>query len=213
MELGGESRLKRAKKYLKEFENASRGDGNYTANSSSGQVIGTFTSNITNKTFKIYNQCAITGWGSYCNRATAIAIASGYTKKSDSDLIKIANNCNPKPLSDVSGTTVFFNKFGLKAKYMGAPGNYVATMKKNLQAGQYAALHVVGSGYTGKSGKRWASVSGAMHWVSILGYRNQDGKDQMFIGDSGHGNTGWYNMDEFMKNGGKEIDMLYYIYK
>ncbi len=185
--------------------------GEYKA--SGGVVLGTFTSDITGKTFKIYNQCAISGWGGYCNRATAIAIASAYTNKTDNELISLANSASAKPLSSgLAGTQIFFNRFGLQASGgMFGGENYTATMKKNLQSGKYAALHVVGSGYKGKSGKTWASTTGAMHWVSILGYKNEKGKDKIFVGDPGHGNTGWYDIDEFV-NGTGRVDMLYYIW-
>ena len=36
-----------------------------------------------------------------------------------------------------------------------------------------------------------------MHWVGIIGYRKYNGKDQIFVSDTGHGLTGWYNINEF----------------
>ena len=30
-----------------------------------------------------------------------------------------------------------------------------------------------------------------------MGYKEEDGIKQIFIGDSGHGQTGWHNIDEF----------------
>ena len=36
-----------------------------------------------------------------------------------------------------------------------------------------------------------------MHWVGILGYKKENGKEKIFVSDVGHGNTGWYDIDEF----------------
>lgn len=36
-----------------------------------------------------------------------------------------------------------------------------------------------------------------MHWVGIIGYRKYNGKDQIFVSDTGHGLSGWYNINEF----------------
>jgi len=60
----------------------------------------------------------------------------------------------------------------------------------------------------GKSGKDWA---GSMHWVAILGYHQQRNQEKIFISDSGHNNTGWYSIDEFSVNGGREISNLYIV--
>ena len=58
----------------------------------------------------------------------------------------------------------------------------------------------------GKSGKDWAY---SMHWVAILGYMKEGNSEKIFISDSGHYNTGWYDINEFTVNSGREIYHLY----
>ena len=52
------------------------------------------------------------------------------------------------------------------------------------------------AGATGisKYGTQWAS---RMHWVAILDYRRVNNKEEIYVSDSGHYNSGWHPIDEF----------------
>ena len=45
-----------------------------------------------------------------------------------------------------------------------------------------------------------------MHWVTILSYRDEGEQEEMFVGDPGHGNSGWRPLDEFDAYTGNEVD-------
>lgn len=214
-----EERIEWAEKYYKEFSGLKKPDGEYTP-ISEDVVLGTFKSDITGKTFRIFNQMKIDGWRGLCNNAAAITIASGYTTDSNEKLISVANNSARFPLaSGIEGTKTFFNRYGLTAEWSTSDNlNYMATLKANLLAKKYAAIHVRSIQYqypyVGASGKRWCSEKSAMHWVAILGYRCEGGRDKIFVGDPGAGNTGWYDIGEFsLTTNGQFIDSIYYIWE
>lgn len=203
-----------AKNYYDMYKGKNLDGGMFASNSGGSQTYGVFTA-TSGYVFKIYNQNKIDSWGDKCNRATAITIASAFTDMTDAELIKFTNEAGNKAKAPFSSgvkiTNEFFSEFGLTVSggaYSG--GSYEESVKKSLKSGKYIALHIKKSNYNGMSGKRWTS---SMHWLALLSYRKENGEDQIFVADVGHGNSGWYNLDEFMVNGGNEIDLLYYISK
>ena len=78
----------------------------------------------------------------------------------------------------------------------------IDNIRNTLRSGGYVAIWFNGGG-TGKSGQRYCSSgSGRMHWIGIIGYRNNNGKEQIFISDSAYiineyPDAGWKNLDEF----------------
>ena len=95
----------------------------------------------------------------------------------------------------------FYNKYnltctdkGLTSKHTFAPNK----IKEQIQSGGYVILYVRGENHgedgISKYGRDWAT---AAHWVAILGYRELNMTGEIFVSDSGHGNTGWVPVDEF----------------
>ena len=72
--------------------------------------------------------------------------------------------------------------------------NKIATQ---LLDGGYILLYLKGVKFTGKSGTVW---NNSMHWVSIIGYRNENNKEEIYVGTTGTGKCGWYPIDEFINN-------------
>jgi len=176
------------------------------------RIIGTFKSNITGKTFYVYNQNKIANthgddWYGYCNRATSMTIASAYTNSSTNvdyminKVSKYAGNVYPVKHA------YFTEEHGITIGTGKTRTNYVNELRSKLIYGYTAAIRIDKKNYYGKSGKKWTTNG---HWVSILGYRNWNNGEEIYVGDPGHGNTGWVRIDEFTKKGGQEIQYLYY---
>ncbi len=184
--------------------------GGFEKNTSSDErIIGTYTSNITGRTFTIFNQMKISTasyglWSDCCNRAAQISLCSGYYDGNPTDLIDIVTSNAPRDNN-------VYNMTGLT--YADQPSMkdsqnrlYTDKLKAQLLNGGYAIIynkgHWMGYDGIGKSGTKWA---GAAHWVAILGYREIeiDGtiQEQMFVSDPGWGNSGWWPIDEFNYNG------------
>lgn len=177
------------------------GDGN-------GVISSTFTSGINGKTFRIFNQNAITGWGQKCNRAAAVSIASAYTNKTPQELIENINACGDGIPFTTSKGNHFFNQYGLKITPQNT-NNHVAALSAQLRSGGYAMIHVKGpSGFEGKD-RKWTSN---MHWVSIIGYKNQDGIEKIYIADPNNDEgTGWFDIDEFEKKLSGFVNYLIFV--
>ena len=180
--------------------------GTYVAENTTG-VFGHITSSIDGKTFTIYNQTQIAGWGGDCNRAAASSIASAYASYSGQAVDvakKSADGIGYK--SDV--TNEYFSNFGLTANITKVNGSY-DTIKddlvSNLSQGNYVMFDLARP-----SGQRWTYKR---HWLSVLDIkRTGDGPNDyaIFVSDSAHHGsdtdhglgTGWYSIDEFS---GKDI--------
>lgn len=177
------------------FEAGSDGSNLYT---------GKYTS-TRGRTFTILNQNTISGWGAKCNRAAGAIIASGYT---DQDAATLVNTMNVK-YAEAGDTIVpqnnFFNLYGLElTSDSGGMGvsQYSEVLRNQLKSGGYAMIWLNKGEYYGASGTRW---TGQIHWVAILDYRVNDGKEQIVIAD--WRGAGWYDIGEF-KNGISRIALI-----
>jgi len=192
-----ENRKSNARVYYNKFKGTGA-SGGFIRNTKDSRIIGTFKSSITGKTFTIFNQLKIDGWGQCCNRAAQISICSGYSDDSYDQLIGSIKNTAPRDsgMYDKCGL-----KFSVQAKQMEAPYTFsTSKIKEQLKNGGYITLYVRGywmdEDATGisKYGRDWA---GPAHWVAILGYRDTYSKEEIFVSDSALGLTGWVPLDEF----------------
>ncbi len=191
------TRIQKAKEYYEEFQGRERSGGTYTSSNSSGDIIGTFTSSITGATFTIFNQNSDglgkswgSEWTSYCNKCVAATIATGYNGGDTNSALSRTLNWGSL-MSNMTNTNAYFSIYGLSAK----EGSYsVNNIKSALTSGSYVGMRFLSGAY-GKSGNNWGGSDG--HWIVILGYKNEDGNEQIFVADSALGNTGWYSIDEF----------------
>lgn len=94
-------------------------------------------------------------------------------------------------------TTAMFNGSGFTITRRDSEReNYVSIVRTGLQQGSYYMIRFKGgSSSVVVNGVKFASENG--HWISILGYKFEDGKEQMFIADPGYGNSGWYDINTF----------------
>ena len=69
----------------------------------------------------------------------------------------------------------------------------MTALRTNLKAKKYVAMWFNGT-TIGKSGQKYCSE---IHWIGIIGYKNENGKEQIFITDPAWGGSGWKNLDEF----------------
>ena len=183
-----------------------------------------FTSNITGlygkilsgdgREYTIYNQGELdqtmSGWRGYCNRASAASIASGFATDG-LDPIAEANNVskyNPNIGYDQSATSDYFSRFGCTASVNKVNCSYDMVkddIVSSLRSGKKVMFDFDESNVkkTGASDQIWLSKR---HWVAALDVKTVNGKDYIFISDSGHdGSTkdyygvgeGWYSIDEF----------------
>lgn len=190
--------MENRKKYAEEFYEKYKGltyniedyqgevsyDG-FVKNTTDSRIIGTFTSNITGKTFYIYNQNKISGWAKCCNRASSMSVVSGYaTDTSFSTLYNVANFYGNGLLPAYAPE--YFKKYGLTIERGKAEMDYRPAIRAQLQSGGYAIIYITRSNYYGKSGQKWASSA---HWLAILGYRQNNNREEIFVSDSGHGGS------------------------
>ncbi len=190
-------RVKAAKDYYNQFHGKERAGGQF--NTGKGDIIGTYTSTITGRTFTIFNQTR-TGlassmgseWSGYCNKCVAACIATGYNGGNANDALRRTLNWSDI-LSVDSNTNEYFNQYGLTAKVSGKNAYSTKNIRENLLKGNYIAIRFKGATY-GKSGQQYTAN---VHWIGIIGYKEENGKEQIFISDSGHGATGWKDLDEF----------------
>ena len=171
-------------------------------------VFGTFTSSITGKTFTIIHQNGNMGDGTIlprqCNRAAGATILSGYYSGTAEDLIrKTQSEGGGFPYSSTlyagSGLTV--------TNASGNISNYQSYVKEQLKKGNYILIRFYRP-TTGKSGSTWSGNDG--HWFSILGYKQEDGKDKIFTGEPAWNNNKWYDIDEF-ENVKGNMDSIYLV--
>ena len=180
--------------------------GVYSPNSdTTAKTVGTFKSNINNKTFKILRQTEIKGWTYLCNRASSACIASGYSSETTDNLITTMNtyasNYSYIPSVEEAGNK-YFGNYGLKITERKTNDSSSTTLLKNklvsqLTNGGYALIHF-NKGFKGDSGTVWSNGSNE-HWVAIIGY---DGS-KVFVADSrsdSSNTTGWYPVSEFTNN-------------
>lgn len=141
-------RIRRANNYYNEFHGKTRSGGEYKEGN--GIIAGIFTSGITGRTFKIYQQMWISktlgalgiGWEGYCNKATAITITSGYTNKNDNSLIDEVNSISVLAMPSI--TPEYFSRYNLTAEYVTPPTdtNFKQYVISNLCSGKYIALRM-----------------------------------------------------------------------
>ena len=194
---------------MDEFKKAISSLGKFVFSNASG-VYGTIVSGLDGRTYKIYNQKEINGWGGFCNRAAAASIASGFINNG-LDPLEEANKVsayNPNIGYNQEATSDYFKRFNCRAKV-----NKVNCPYDNVRSDIISALKngdkvmfdfdESNSRKTGASEQKWLSKR---HWVAALDFKTVDGKDYIFISDSGHdGSTkdyyglgeGWYSVDEF----------------
>lgn len=139
-----------------------------------------------------------------CNRAACISIASGFTSSGEttSDLYNyMMNHYDGAIYGAVPSNSAYWSHYGLKVTeyYSGVGTNYTDKLQTQLTTGGYALLWLNNGGtYSGKSGTVWTSL---YHWIAILGIKIEDDQIKIAVSDSGRGNSGWYNIDEFTKYG------------
>ena len=183
-------------------------------NSSNG-LIAKFTSGITGKTFYIFNQNKdVAEFGlnpsNCCNILVAASIASGYDSEAiESNYSTERNNWKHMlekayeyegdyVLSDEGNTNNYFANYGLTATTTKSSSPYsIENVRKLITSGQYIAIRFKqGVASFGKSGDRYSKTDG--HWVGIIGYREKNGKEEIYIVDNGYSHaTGWKSIDEF----------------
>ena len=197
---------------LNEYWEKSQG-GSFTKSSGDKvYILGEFTSEITGRKFTLVGQ-NVTRNGSTlfyqeCNRAAGVTILSGYSNKDIEDLIDLGiSKGNGFPYDNAnlySGTDLsVINKNDIVGNYKTVKQTMISELKKGN------CLMMRFPGYTvGKSGATWAS--GAGHWISILGYKEENGQDQIFTGDSGHSNNGWFDINEFSNVSIAELKIIEY---
>lgn len=187
-------RVDAAKKYYNEYQGKARNGGDYVEIRTAG-IVGHFTSSITGRTFTMYNQNApeidLPG---QCNRAAAASVASGYKKGSEMEVIADVKRAADYVLSAQPGTSQFFSNYGLQVEV-----NHYAYSMDNIRQivsrGGYIAIWFQNGPVYGKSGGQYAST---IHWIAILGYRNGENGEEIFISDPGWtNNVGWKSIDEF----------------
>lgn len=209
--VSAESEAKRqaaALKYYNEFHGKTLSGGEYSANSTLDIVQGEFTSNITGRTFLIYDQGVLysKGYGdkengklinNWCNHYTIASIASGYRGSATEISVVDATVGTSCLLSVEPATSNYLSQYGLIAESIDGEYSYsMETMKNLLKDGKYIAIYFKGE-TIGKSGGKYSQYNSA-HWIGVLGYRVENGEEQIYVANavSSWGN-GWKNLDEF----------------
>lgn len=190
-------RVARANEYYKEYQ----GKSHAICEESDDKIVKCYYTSTSGRKFTVLNQTTIktpVNWSDKCNRAAAAIIASGYSNESPSAIVTSMNIEYSKE-GDPIIPTKFFEQYGLERTTFQIGGlsvsEYTTKLREQLQNGGYAAIWVSGNAAYGKS-KKWAS--GEYHWVAIIDYRNNNGKEEIVIAD--WNGADWYDIDEF-KNG------------
>ena len=169
------------------------GYGGNEGDGDENHVIKTFTSNINGRTFRIVDQTSITGWSGRCDLGAQMIVISGYNEdKKISELISDANSYYLRG-GVMSNTYLDGHGFTKKEVSVSTLGDSEKVAEQLINGG-YIIVRLEGIRFTGKSGTVW-NKSG--HWVSIIGYRNENNKEQFYVGTTGTGKCGWYDLDEF----------------
>lgn len=184
-------------------------DGEFTKIENETGVYGRFTIK-SGRTFTVFNQNQISGWGGFCNKATAASIISGYRKNSQSEWDITSEMEEFGVLVDEQKTKEKFEEYGLIATKCKFDRQ---TMLSTLRAGGYAAIHF-NSGTKLKSENSGFTYNwNKMHWIAVLGYRvNENGAEQILVSNSAGGcdNSGWVDIDDF-EEFDNYIDNFWYI--
>jgi len=180
-----------------------------TASGGSGSTTTVFTSSITGKTFTMVNQNKTPGWEKKCNRAASMCIVSAYTGAPINQLIQEIDKFAAGGIPYGANGETYFNKYGLTRSFQNKE-NHTSALSAQLRSGGYALIHVKGnSGFIGKSGTKWTNE---LHWVSIIGYRNDNGKEQIYVADpASSARCGWYDIDEFDNNKSGFVNYLIFV--
>ena len=208
-------RQQKAREYFEKYYDFEEMGGIFQKDTSGdNKISGTFTSSITGRTFTIIKQSQIKNWDannngkkddynwdSGCNRAAQVSICSGYWSKTIDELIIEIANAGSGVAPRYQKT---YNECGLSYSNQELTGTWTFDenkIREQVQNGGYIALYLRGS-WMGESGysktdpnTKWANKA---HWIAILGYREIDGKEEIFVSDSaGRGNSGWWPINEF----------------
>lgn len=191
-----DTRCNKAKTYLQAYEGKTISGGTYVPDGKDG-IIGHFTSNITGRTFTIYNQNhAKIALRAMCHRAVAASIASGYKgTMTDMQVIEDVKKAGDYVLSQINVAKAFFDKYGLDMRKNEYPYS-IENMRTILTQRKYIAIWFDGPA-KGKSGATYSGGVNNVHWIAILGYKYENGKEQIFISDPGWESSGWKDIDEF----------------
>ncbi len=200
--------LKNGGKYPEGFDeycilsSGGTGSGNYDTSCARGYILGKFTS-TKGRTYTVINQNKISGWGSNCNRAAAIIIASGYSKKSATQMVNIVMNREIWPEEQGGAGVAKYKDLGASLTVKDEIWSVKADNGTKVAKYVREATNVGGcvtlrfSSRTGPTENSKSSWAYSGHWITILDYRKKNGKEEMFVAESGHGNTGWYPINEF----------------
>ena len=95
-------------------------------------------------------------------------------------------------------TDKYWNLYGLtRTEYKGTPTKaekFVEIIREQLRKGGYIAVWVntEGAGYRGKSNEGWTEN---IHWMAIIDYKVENGKEKIAIADAR--GVLWKDIDEF----------------
>lgn len=187
---------------------SSTSGGGTASSSTKGFVRNTFKSSINNRTFTIVNQTRIRknftfSWDDRCDLGAQACITSGYTKESIESLVQTTQSYRTSGGGIVPS---YLKHYGLEATSVAQNKESTDLLRDQLTKGGYVLMYLKGQGFTGKSGTKW---NYSMHWVAILGYRKSNGKEQIYVGTTGTGTPGWYDIDEFKNRRNGIISSVY----
>jgi len=198
-----DTRYQYALGYYNQYHNAI-GGGEYTKVNSNG-ILGYFQSGITGRKFTLYKQghtFKVDGktfdLKGQCNRAVAASIVSAYKGgKTDMEVVLEVKQAGDYIFTNKKSTKNFFSNYGLEVA-MDQYDYSMDNMRTILTRGNYIAVWFKGD-VKGKSGDTYSGGKNKIHWIGIIGYKNENGKEQIFISDPGWGSSGWKDIDEFEK--------------
>ncbi|MBQ6992634.1 MAG: hypothetical protein IJN50_07035 [Clostridia bacterium] len=198
-------RIKKAEEIYSKYHGKTFGGTTETTGESFTTV---FTSGITGKTFKMVNQNKVPGWSDKCNRAASMCIVSAYTGKTIDQLISEINSYSGGIPYGSNGEK-YFNQYGLTSSRQNT-NNHVSALSAQLRSGGYALIHLKGnSGFIGESGTSWTKK---IHWVSIIGYKNENGQEKIYVADpASSSRCDWYDIDEFENSKKGFVNYLYFV--
>lgn len=177
------------------FSNIFNNVGQFIQNGENG-ILGYIISGADGLKHFVFNQGQL-GWSNDCNRAALLSIVSGYTDN-PLDAYNYAKASADGLGYNENVTNRFLEKFGLQASVRSMKGGDYDSIKgdllSSLNDGKQVMFHLSGRNAYGKSGQQWTT---SMHWLSVLDKREGANGTEIFISDSGHGGSGWYNIDEF----------------
>ena len=177
------------------FSNIFNNVGQFIQNGENG-ILGYIISSADGLKHFVFNQGQL-GWPNDCNRAALLSVVSAYTDN-PMDAYGDAKASADGLGYDENVTNRFLKKFGLQASVRSMKGGNYNSIKgdllSSLNDGKQVMFHLSGRNVHGKSGQQWTT---SMHWLSVLDKREGKNGTEIFISDSGHGGSGWYNINEF----------------